>query len=127
MARILIIDDDDYVRRPLRKMLEVAGHDVVEAREGDEGLKLQRDQPCDLVITDLFMPGKEGLQTIRELRREFPGVKIIAMSGGGLDHDVDFLPYAQMVGALRTLAKPFERTDLLNAVAELLGPDAKSA
>ena len=82
MSRILIIEDDEHVRGMLRKMLERIGYDVFDAPDGKEGLDFYRNTPVDLVITDILMPEKEGIQTIMELRREFPDVKIIAISGG---------------------------------------------
>jgi len=83
MARILLIDDDAPVRRTLRKMLERQGYEVEEAPDGKAGLTLYQENPADLIITDLIMPEMEGIETIMELRRRFPDVKIIAMSGGG--------------------------------------------
>ena len=84
MARILVIDDDPYIRALVRQLLEPKGHVIVEADEGDQGLDFHRQEPVDLVITDLVMQGKEGFATVREFRSEFPHVKIIAMSGGGI-------------------------------------------
>src|SRR5688572_234064 len=83
MQRILVIDDDEQVRALLYEILDRAGFKVVEATNGVEGLKLYRAQPADLVITDLIMPEKEGVETILELRREFPDVRVVAISGGG--------------------------------------------
>lgn len=83
MTRILVIDDEPQVRAMLRQMLEREGYEVVEAEEGEEGMRRYREQPVDLVITDILMPQKEGIETIRALRRTNPGVKIIAISGGG--------------------------------------------
>lgn len=80
--RILVIDDDPDIRRLLRLALEDAGYDVREAQEGDDGLAIARQERCALAIVDLFMPGKEGLETILALRREMPQIKLIAMSGG---------------------------------------------
>ncbi len=85
------------------------------------GLQLYREEPVDLIITDVFMPEKEGLETIRELRSEYPEVKIIAISGGGKNINLDFLPLAKQLGALRTLKKPFDRQEMLDAVQEVLG------
>ena len=120
MARILIIDDEEQVRLYLRKMLETEGYEVVDAPDGKVGLRLYRQNPADLIIMDIFMPEKEGLGTIRELRRDYPEVKIIAISGGGKISTLDFLPIAKRLGALRTLAKPFTRQELLDAVQEVL-------
>ncbi len=122
MARILIIDDELPMRSLIRLILEQSGHDVADAQDGDEGIKLQKAQPADLVITDLIMPEKEGFETIMELKTDFPDTKIIAISGGGqfLDKD-DFLRIANKLGADYTLAKPFERKDLLKVTGQLLG------
>src|SRR5919108_2919694 len=99
VARILIIDDDDQIRRMLCQALEQAGYEAVEARDGQEGLEHYRAAPTDLIITDILMPGKEGLETIMELRREVPGVKIIAISGGGQTGNMTFLEIARYLGA----------------------------
>ncbi len=120
MTRILIIDDEAPVRDLLRQMLEKEGYEVVEAREGDIGIRLFRENPADLIITDILMPEKEGIETILELRKVFPQVKIIAISGGGRMRNLDVLPVAKAFGAVRTLAKPFERKELLEAVRAVL-------
>ncbi|HEY7492027.1 MAG TPA: response regulator [Candidatus Tectomicrobia bacterium] len=120
MARILIIDDDDQIRRMLCQALEQAGYEAVEARDGQEGLEHFRATPIDLIITDILMPGKEGLETIMELRRAVPGIKIIAISGGGQTGNMTFLEVARYLGAQRALQKPFELRELLNAVREVL-------
>ena len=82
MPRLLIIDDERLARLTLRKILERAGHEVMEASTGNEGLAMFRAKPCDLVITDIIMPDKEGIETIIELKRDFPGVRVIAISHG---------------------------------------------
>ena len=120
MARILIIDDEDQPRCMLQQVLIRAGHDVVEARDGNQGLQLFRTSPTDLIITDILMPEKEGLETIIDLRREFPAVKIIAISGGGRTGNLNFLEVAKRLGAQRTLQKPFELQEMIAAVRELL-------
>jgi DNA-binding response OmpR family regulator len=101
-------------------MLEKAGHAVLEAPDGAVGLKLYQEHPVELVITDILMPGKEGIETILELRKTAPGIKIIAISGGGRMNKVDLLSMSQSFGVTRTLAKPFEREELLTAVQEAL-------
>ena len=122
MARILIIDDDDHIRKMLRIMLENAGYNEVEdAENGYIGMKLIRKNPFDLVITDIVMPEKEGIETIMELRRDFPAVKIIAMSGGGKIGPETYLEMAGHLGAGKALAKPFQQAELFDAVRELLG------
>jgi DNA-binding response OmpR family regulator len=120
VARILIIDDEDQPRRMLQQVLIRAGYDVVEARDGNQGLQLFRVSQTDLIITDILMPEKEGLETIIDLRREFPAVKIIAISGGGRTGNLNFLEVAKRLGAQRTLQKPFELQEMLIAVRELL-------
>lgn len=120
MARILIIDDEDQPRRMLYQALTRAGYEVVEARDGNEGLARFREAPTDLIITDILMPEKEGLETIIDLRREFPHVKIVAMSGGGRTGSLNFLDIARRLGAQCTLPKPFGLQDMLKAVRELL-------
>jgi two-component system chemotaxis response regulator CheY len=121
MQRVLVIDDDDQLRMMMRRGLERAGYAVADAPNGKVGLQLNRQQPADLIITDIFMPEKEGLETIRELKSEFPDAKIIAVSGGsGKTADFSALPHAKKFGALRVLSKPFGLKDLVMAVTELL-------
>jgi len=120
MARILIIDDDDIIRRMLRLMLTKAGYDVLDAADGKEGIELFRENNVDLVITDLIMPEKEGLEMIMELKTDFPDVKIIAMSGGAQMGPEGYLQLADALGAQQTLKKPIARQELLGAIAETL-------
>ena len=120
MARILVIEDDAQVRAMLRQMLERAGYEVVEAPDGRAGVRLYRQEKADLIITDLIMPEKEGIETITELRRDFPDVKIIAISGGGRIAPEVYLRMARSLGALRTFAKPIERKEIIETVQELL-------
>ena len=120
MQRVLVIDDDEQVRALLYEILERAGFEVVEASNGVEGLRLYRNQPTDLVITDLIMPEKEGVETIMELRSQFPNARIIAISGGQRAGGRDYLPIAARLGARRTVAKPFSRQEILEAVRETL-------
>ena len=117
---ILVIDDDKNIRLLLRAVLEREGYQVLEAPDGDKGVSEFKKSPTDLVITDLIMPGKEGIETIRDLRREFPNVKIIAVSGGGRIGPDCYLKMAKGVGALRTLSKPIDRMGLLQAVQEVM-------
>jgi CheY-like chemotaxis protein len=127
MARILLIDDESQIRSMLRLMLERVGYDVIEAADGMEGIKQYRDNPADLIITDLIMPNKDGIGTIIELKKEFPQVKIIAMSGGGVNRPEGYLDGAKKLGATRTLTKPIDRDEMLNAVRETLKADTASA
>lgn len=113
MAQILIIDDDRHLRYAVRTALEEAGHDVREAGDGKEGLQACAEQSVNLVLCDLFMPGKEGLETIIELRQRFPGVPIIAVSGGHATSGMDCLPMAAKLGAEKIVYKPFDMNRLL--------------
>ena len=122
MPRVLVIDDDEQLRALLHEILERAGFEVMEAAHGAEGLRLYRAQPADLVITDLIMPEKEGVETILELRRDFPNARVIAMSGGGRQAGRDYLRMAEQLGAKRTVSKPFSRQQILDAVRDLLAP-----
>jgi len=116
MARILIIDDEPQIRSMLRLMLERDGYEVVEAPDGIEGIRAYRRKPADLIITDLIMPNKDGIGMIIELQKEFPDVKIIAMSGGGLNKPEGYLKGAKKLGAACTLTKPIDREKMLRAV-----------
>jgi PAS domain S-box-containing protein len=119
-ARILIIDDDVEIRVMLRNILEHTGYEVVDAPDGKVAMRLHRNEPADLIITDLIMPKKEGIETIVELKRDFPEVKIIAISGGGSSGPKDYLSIAKQMGAMRIFTKPLEQDVLLEAVRELL-------
>ena len=116
VSRILVVDDDTQVREILRKRLEKNGFDVEEASDGEAALASYRDTPSDVVITDLVMPGKGGQGLIRDLRREFPQARIVAISGA-LDQDVpSLLAEADRLGALKTLPKPFTSEQLFEAI-----------
>lgn len=121
--RLLLIEDDARLRATLSELLRQSGFEVAEAEEGEEGLRLHRQQPADLVITDLIMPGREGMETILELKRIEPGIKIIAMSGGGRVRAAEYLPVAAAAGADRVLEKPFGIERLLELIRELLAAD----
>ncbi len=123
MARILIIDDEDELRSMLRRMLEQVGHEVTEAVNGTEGIQSYEQDRPDLIITDIIMPEKEGVETIIALRRADPDLPIIAISGGGRLEATDFLTMAKKLGARHTLSKPFRRDQLLEAVGECIAED----
>jgi len=108
------------LRRLLNRVLVQVGYDVVEAANGLEGLEIQRQEHFDLVLTDLIMPEKEGLETIQELRKRRADLKIIAMSGGGRGSGLDYLVMARQLGADRVLAKPFSNQELLKTVEGVL-------
>ncbi len=118
MATILVIDDEEQVRNLLRQTLTGAGYEVAEAANGREGLDRYRKAPVDLVITDILMPDEDGLEATLQLTREFPDVKVIAMTGGSGNRN--FLDVAKLFGARRTLSKPFELARLLEAVQDEL-------
>ena len=120
MARILIIDDEPQIRSMLTLMLEREGYEIVEAADGVAGIKIYRQNPADLIITDLIMPNKDGIGMIIDLKKEFPDVKIIAMSGGGLNKPDGYLKGAKKLGAACTLTKPIDRDEMLKAVREIL-------
>lgn len=126
MGHILVIEDDPEVRSLLCALLTRAGHQVREAENGQQGIHSYRTHPADLIITDLFMPVKEGLETIIDLRREFPDLKIIAISGGNREGKGNYLKAAQLCGASRIFHKPFDNADLLAAIDDLIGQGGKA-
>lgn len=117
---ILLIDDDPLVLSTLSTVLKRANHAVIVAGDGAEGMAKLKRQPIDVVITDLLMPNKDGLETIMELGKTSPTTKVIAMSGGGKLQYADYLSVAKHLGAFRTLQKPFTPTVILEAVEEAL-------
>jgi len=122
MALILIIDDEPQIRSMLKLMLERDGYEVAEAPDGIEGIRVYRQKPADLIITDLIMPNKDGIGMIIDLKKEFPNVKIIAMSGGGLNKPEGYLKGAKKLGAACTLTKPIDRGEMLKAIKDVLTP-----
>ena len=120
MESILIIDDEAQIRSMVRLVLEREGYVVSEAPDGAEGIRLFREKPADLIITDLIMPNKDGIGMMLELKKEFPAVNIIAMSGGGLNRPDGYLLGAKKLGAVHTLAKPINRQELLRVVKDAL-------
>ena len=121
MQRILVIDDHEDICLFMKEALEMCGYAVDTATDGNTGLALQRRRPADVVITDIFMPDADGMETIHSLKKEFPKVKIIAMSGGGMmSKNVDYLSMAREFGADRVLAKPFDGDALMDAIRAVL-------
>ena len=122
MASILIVDDEEQLRLLMRQALEQADFAVQDAKDGKEALEQYRRNPTDLVIMDILMPGQDGLESIIQLRREFPTVKVIAITGGSeMIGVLNYLEVAKMLGARRTLHKPFELKELVEAAeAELV-------
>jgi len=127
MARILVIDDDDLIRGTVQTILASDGHEPVLAVDGEDGVRQFRRQPFDLVLCDVFMPHKEGLATMREIRQLSADTPIISMTGSIPTDDndqshPDFLRMSGPLGASRTIAKPFRPRELLALVRECLGP-----
>src|SRR4051812_5885392 len=122
--RILVVDDDASIRRTLSILLNKAGYEVFQAADGSEAVRLWRDRGGDLVITDLHMPEKDGIQTIIELLSHSPGVRIIAMSGGGQTKRLDLLGNASLLGAVLTIEKPFTIAEMIAVVDRALKPSA---
>jgi|JI102314A2RNA_FD_contig_31_5390632_length_534_multi_3_in_0_out_0_1 CheY-like chemotaxis protein len=134
VAHILVIDDDELVAKTIVALLESASHTVEVATDGRNALKLYRPGAYDLVVTDIFMPEVEGLETIREIRRIDRKVPIIAMSGGpratimsGAMSTMDHLEVAQLLGATRSVGKPITRGKLLPVVDECLAATVAGA
>ena len=120
LPNILIIDDEPQIRSLLKIMLEREGFDIIVASDGKEGMELFEKNPVDLVITDLIMPEKEGIEIIRALKKGYPDVPIIAMSGGGRNPPDGYLNTAKLFGAQATFEKPIKKEELLIAVKEAL-------
>jgi len=127
MARVLIIDDDVPFRQALAKHFEIAGYDVKQA--ADAGIRACATSPADVVLVDIFMPGQGGLKTIDRLRLEWPGVKIIAISGVTSAGSLDVEGHALALGAHRFVSKPFEGAAMISMVKQLLAgaPQADSS
>ena len=127
--KIIVIDDEEDIRNVLQIVLEREGHDVKVASNADDGLDLLRDHGADLVITDIIMPGKDGVDTVYEIQMEFPNTRVMVISGGGNVRPMGYEPAAikteaylasaTAAGADVTLTKPFDRQELLDAVNEL--------
>ena len=122
MANILVVDDESIVRRTLRAVLERAGHTVAEAEDGNRCLASVKANLPDLILMDIIMPDREGVETISALRKSGVSVPIVAMSGGGQTGGLLFLETAAMLGATRTMAKPVRNAELTAMVAECLTP-----
>jgi len=119
VAKILVIDDDAKVRSEIVQILTVAGHVVLDADTGDEGLRLFAERDPDLVITEVVMPSTDGLEIITELRRRAFQGPIVAISGGDATRRAVYLRLARMIGADDSLAKPFSASELIEAIERL--------
>lgn len=120
MRKILIIDDEPYILLMLKKMLEKAGYEVDLASNGQQGMQIFEKDKVDLVITDIIMPDKEGLEIILEMKKQRPDLKIIAISGGGRISPESYLECAAHFGATKVFQKPFKQKELVSAVNELI-------
>lgn len=120
MATILVIDDENEVRYAIRAVLEDHGHSVAEAETGNAGLATLETRAFDIVLCDIIMPDKEGIETIAEIRARLPAQRIVAMSGGGRIMKEDYLAVAAAVGATHTIAKPFDAAALTEMVDAIL-------
>lgn len=120
MSYILIIDDDESVNQMLQSVLKGSGYDVVGVTDSQQGIEIFRKNPPILLILDILMPGKDGLETIIELRKENSDAKIIAISGGGRLNAFDYLETAKVMGATTTFRKPFDMDELLNTIKSLI-------
>ncbi len=127
MIRILVVEDDVHVRAFLSGILMKQGHRVLEANEGAEALNIVTQESIDCVITDILMPGIEGIELIRDLRREQPEIKIIAISGGGRVDATQYLHMAEDLGADRVIIKPFDPQQILDTVDVLFWEERKVA
>ena len=120
MKRILVIDDDIALLELIQRWLENAGYETMIATNGMKGLETQRKNPADLIITDIFMPGREGTGLLMDVRDEFPQTKVFVISGGGGVNGVDYLELAGLLGANRVFKKPFERKEFMSAVQKVV-------
>jgi DNA-binding response OmpR family regulator len=123
MTRILLIDDEEPIGIVFKDILQRAGYEVEAAADGAQGIIVQRENSADIIITDVVMPGMIGLKTILELRRTFPAVPIIAISGGGQIASGEYLSLATRFGAACTLMKPISAQELIAAVTSILDTD----
>lgn len=118
--KILIIDDDELIRMTCRNILKKEGYTVVEAIDGNSGVRLFKSEKPDVVVTDMLMPDKEGLETISDILEIDPKAKIVAVSGGGSTQNMVFLKVAQQLGAGRVLKKPFKPSELIATIKILI-------
>jgi CheY-like chemotaxis protein len=117
--RILVVDDNEDLRATIGALLQADGFEVVLAADGQAALAQQRARPADVVLTDLFMPDKDGIETIIELKKLYPAVKIVAMSGWTSTQGSDYLQVAREIGASHTLQKPFDPAELSRVMRRL--------
>ncbi len=121
MSRILVIDDQEPIRRVVRRALEQDGHEVFDASDGEIGIEILESQSFDVVITDIFMPGQDGIVTLRQIRERFPAVKVIVISGGDSSGLMDLRQDAELLGAVKSLQKPFNAREIMDVVRSVVG------
>ena len=119
MAKVLLVEDDELVRYALTELLEEAGHQVFVRENGYKIIEYVECNPVDIVLTDIVMPEVDGIEVLTAMRKSFPDLPVIALSGGGRISGADYLQMAEVIGAKRTIAKPVKPDVLLDAVAEL--------
>jgi DNA-binding NtrC family response regulator len=120
MARILVIDDQEAIRRVVRRALEQDGHEVFDASDGELGMEILESQSFEVVVTDIFMPGQDGIVTLRQIRKRFPAVKVIVISGGDSSGLLDLREDAELLGAVSSLQKPFNAREIMDKVRAAL-------
>ncbi len=126
MKKILVVDDESSVRYMIKEMIEPLGFEVVEAKNGIEAISICNDSSVDLIITDIVMPDKNGIDLIMAVRKQYPGLPVIAMSGGGgIAGNFDYLEIAKLVGAKNILKKPFSSREICSLVEESLDERSK--
>ena len=124
MASILVIDDEKLQRAILRKILEGAGHTVLDAKDGKQALRMYGENPTDLVISDMYMPEMDGLEFLVRVCEVFPKARIIALSGGGFMGKEEVLTAASRLGAVGVLEKPYTVEECLEMVEKVLKEDS---
>lgn len=127
MARVLILEDSADLRRALQATLEMEGFEVAAASSGADALRLMARAPADVILTDLFMPDKDGLETIVEMRARYPDTAIVAMSGWQSCRGVDYLKVARDIGAAHSVRKPFDLTEVVRIVRRLVSGAGESS
>ncbi len=121
MARVMVVDDEASVRTALRRILERMGHEASEAENGRVALELYREDPCDAILMDLYMPELDGVEMMIRLKSDYPDVKVVAVSGGGWKSKDSALGEMTDLGAVETIAKPFTVEEVVEVVARVLG------
>lgn len=119
-TKILVVDDDDVIRLMIRNIIAKIGSITLEARNGNEAIAVFKQEQPQLIITDILMPDKEGLETIRDIRAIDPKARIIAMSGGGATQNLSFLQLAQKIGVNHVMVKPIKPDELINAIKAIM-------